>query len=775
MFMPSKVKTSVRAVALAFALGATSFSANAVLERVGPTNTAPSVGGFPSWYQDTTGLTLEFCDPKNQAEVDGGWCLLIAGDVSQVPEVFPNAYADEHFWFAADAIAPTANGAKALLVLGVEAAFATDRVIPGDQITFARIRVVLNPVPVSGTYRFIHPYGEETIDGVAGDRIFFTEDFGIGAPGEFAGALGGRFGPFLLPSDTPGGAELPATPGPSGLYIADPARSGPVTGSSLPNFIDSTGASRNHNIFRIEGPAGSGLGVDPITGASLDYVETTNFALMGRIMTTAIPGRVGVDRASYTRNASGQKVDVFATAFTTTQGRLPTQPKPGPAEPMLTFFDAPCAGAVDPLTGEVLPPFSAPAGATETQMFARGGIHWGQIQPAAIPQAICVKDGTVRDVTGNVVPFYFPKIVTDEVTITEALYDPSAGTLTVAASSSDSAVPPTLTLSDGSALTDLVNGQAVVSGMIAAPAKIRVSSIYLGANTFQVSTGFAGGTPTPAGIPVAANDSYTFLEDSGAQSLSVLANDSNATGGTITIASAPRLGTATVGTDGVVNYTPNLNASGTDVFTYTVTTGTQVSNTATVTLNITPVNDEPIAVDNTANAIVNQPVQINVLANDTDPDGTADLVAAVNVTQPTPAGFATTSVAGGVVTFNATAGGTYTFTYQAQDASGAVSANTATVTVQVAAAETISFTRAEYIVSKSRIKVQGTISPAANQTVKVEFVNSAGTVLGTAGTVVADAAGNWTLDTTVARPTGTSAVKATSSNGTVRSTALISK
>jgi hypothetical protein len=289
-----------------------------------------------------------------------------------------------------------------------------------------------------------------------------------------------------------------------------------------------------------------------------------------------------------------------------------------------------------------------------------------------------------------------------------------------------------------------------------------------------VSTGFAGGTPTPVGIPVAANDTFTFAEDSGAQSLAILANDSNTTGGTIAITSAPRLGTATVGAGGVVNYTPNLNASGADGFTYTVTVGTQVSNTATVTLNITPVNDAPVAVNNSANAIANTPLQINVLANDTDPDGAADLVAAVNVTQPSPAG-ATTSVAGGVVTFNATAGGTYTFTYQAQDASGTVSANTATVTVQVAAAETISFVRAEYVVSKSRIKVQGTISPAANQTVKLEFVNSAGTVLGTAGTAIAGATGSWALDTTVARPTGTSAVKATSSNGTVRSTALVSK
>ena len=36
------------------------------LERVGPTSTA---NGFPLWYQDKSGLALEFCSPLNQAEI----------------------------------------------------------------------------------------------------------------------------------------------------------------------------------------------------------------------------------------------------------------------------------------------------------------------------------------------------------------------------------------------------------------------------------------------------------------------------------------------------------------------------------------------------------------------------------------------------------------------------------------------------------------------------------------------------------------------------------
>ena len=795
MFVPSKVKTSVRAVALALALGATSFSANAVLERVGPVSTAASGGGFPTWYQDTTGLALEFCAPQNQSEVAGGWCLLLPADVPAVPEVFPTAFFDEHFYFAGGAILTPASGGTALLVLAEESAFAA-AVVPGDQMTFSRIRVKLTDVPVDGAYRFIHPYGEEIIDAQAGGRIFFTDDVGIGAPGDFSGALNSRLGPFLLPSATPGGAEMPpltatnptpdtdpahfggafaATPypGTGKAYIADPARIGPVTGSSLPDFIDSTGALRNHNIFRIEGPAGSGLGVDPVSGARVDWIETTDFSLMGRVMAGVLPGRVDVQRASYTRNPSAQKLDVFANAAGTTQARLPAGPTLPAVAPQLTFFNAPCSGVVD-VRGTVHPPFSAPIGATETQMFSTGSIHWGQIQPAALPAEVCVKDGSARDANGNLVPVFAPQVVTDEVTVTQALYDPSTGTLTVAASSSDALVPPTLTLAYGLFLGDLTNGQIVVPGMISPPANVFVQSGALGSTKYQVSTGFAGGTPVPTGIPVAANDSYTFLEDSGQQILAVLANDTNAAGGTVTLTSAPRLGTAVANADGTVSFTPNLNASGADAITYTVTTGAQVSNTATVTLNITQVNDVPVAVNNSFNAIVNIPVQLNVIGNDTDADGQADIVAAANVTLP-PGVAATTSVAGGIVTFNATLAGTYTFTYQAQDASGAVSANTATVTVQVAAAETINFSLAQYETSKRRLRVSGSISPASQQTVRLEFVDSAGTVLGLAGTVTATATGGWTLDTTVTRPTGANAIKATSSNGTVRTQALILK
>lgn len=67
------------AVTLAVLLAGAVPAAHAVLERVGPVSNLPPIGGYPAWYQDTTGLTLEFCDPKNPSEAGGGLVPAVAG------------------------------------------------------------------------------------------------------------------------------------------------------------------------------------------------------------------------------------------------------------------------------------------------------------------------------------------------------------------------------------------------------------------------------------------------------------------------------------------------------------------------------------------------------------------------------------------------------------------------------------------------------------------------------------------------------------------------
>ena len=86
------VRTLVAAsVSLALAV-----PAHAALERLGPVNNSPTVGGFPAWVQDKSGVAIEFCDMQTQSELDGGWCTLIPpGPI--FPEHFPDNYFIEHW------------------------------------------------------------------------------------------------------------------------------------------------------------------------------------------------------------------------------------------------------------------------------------------------------------------------------------------------------------------------------------------------------------------------------------------------------------------------------------------------------------------------------------------------------------------------------------------------------------------------------------------------------------------------------------------------------
>ncbi|MBS9848501.1 tandem-95 repeat protein, partial [Vibrio alginolyticus] len=109
---------------------------------------------------------------------------------------------------------------------------------------------------------------------------------------------------------------------------------------------------------------------------------------------------------------------------------------------------------------------------------------------------------------------------------------------------------------------------------------------------------------TPTIIKVLGND--TFEGDDQVVSL-----DSN---------NGPANGTVSVNPDGSVTYTPNDNYHGTDSFTYIVTSG-GVSESTTVNVDVTPVNDAPVATNDTAITDEDTPVAIDVLPNDTDIDG----------------------------------------------------------------------------------------------------------------------------------------------------------
>ncbi|HCG5312432.1 TPA: tandem-95 repeat protein, partial [Vibrio parahaemolyticus] len=117
-------------------------------------------------------------------------------------------------------------------------------------------------------------------------------------------------------------------------------------------------------------------------------------------------------------------------------------------------------------------------------------------------------------------------------------------------------------------------------------------------------------------------DKATVVEDT-PTIIKVLGNDTFEDDGKVVsldTTNGPANGTVSVNPDGSVTYTPNDNYVGKDTFTYVVTSG-GVSESTTVEVNVTPVNDAPVAKDDIATTQEDTAVTIDVLPNDTDVDG----------------------------------------------------------------------------------------------------------------------------------------------------------
>nr|WP_323229673.1 tandem-95 repeat protein [Vibrio parahaemolyticus] len=127
---------------------------------------------------------------------------------------------------------------------------------------------------------------------------------------------------------------------------------------------------------------------------------------------------------------------------------------------------------------------------------------------------------------------------------------------------------------------------------------------------------------TVASVADIVADKATVVEDT-PTIINVLSNDTFESTDKVVSLDAdngPKNGSVIVNNDGTVTYTPDDNYVGKDTFTYVVTSG-GVSESTTVTVNVTPVNDAPVAKDDIATTQEDTAVTIDVLPNDTDIDG----------------------------------------------------------------------------------------------------------------------------------------------------------
>jgi hypothetical protein len=237
------------------------------LVEVGPVN---AEHGFPSWYEDSAGTRVELClDTQNP------YCGILAGEVpnEELPISFPDNFPEEAFYMLASSELELPSGGRAVLTLGLEAAF-SNVVQPGDQVVFGRQRITVRDAPANTTLTFTHPYGTVTVDTDGSGAGKLVEDISP-ATGNFTTALKSNIGPFLRWDP----ATAPAAPA---GYLGDPGQEHTVTGSPF-----------GHNRFSL---SGGGL-----------ELSTDQFSVQGKISTNT---GVDADRAL----VSGDMIDVFATS-----------------------------------------------------------------------------------------------------------------------------------------------------------------------------------------------------------------------------------------------------------------------------------------------------------------------------------------------------------------------------------------------------------------------------------------------------------------------------
>ena len=127
--------------------------------------------------------------------------------------------------------------------------------------------------------------------------------------------------------------------------------------------------------------------------------------------------------------------------------------------------------------------------------------------------------------------------------------------------------------------------------------------------------------------PIAVDDAATTNEDT-AVTFDIIGNDSDVdiatNGDSISILQSEITGVAhgTISlTGGDLTYTPDADFNGTETLTYTLRDENGGSDTATITITVTPVDDNPTAVDDlTVTTDEDNAVTIPVLTNDSDTD-----------------------------------------------------------------------------------------------------------------------------------------------------------
>lgn len=287
-----------------------------------------------------------------------------------------------------------------------------------------------------------------------------------------------------------------------------------------------------------------------------------------------------------------------------------------------------------------------------------------------------VNDGTVDS-----------NIATVSITITPVNDAPIANSQSVTLPE-DGTSPITLTASDvdGDALTFTVVSLPAHGTLTGAAPNLTYTPAanYNGSDsfTFKVNDGTVDSniasvsiTVTPVNDPPVANNQSVSLAEDATKSITLTGSDVDGNALTFSIVVLPAHGTLT-GTAPNLTYTPALNYNGSDSFTFKVNDGTVDSNIATVSITVTPVNDPPVANNQSVTLAEDASKAITLTGTDVDADPLTFAVVA-----PPSHGTLTGAAPNLTYTPAPNYNGNDSFTFKVND--GTVDSNIATVSITV--------------------------------------------------------------------------------------------
>ncbi|UZW65161.1 Ig-like domain-containing protein [Priestia flexa] len=225
----------------------------------------------------------------------------------------------------------------------------------------------------------------------------------------------------------------------------------------------------------------------------------------------------------------------------------------------------------------------------------------------------------ISEIVITIVPVNDPPIAPNVITVTTNEDVAVGGTINAIDPDGD---PLTYTLEDAP-----INGTVVIDS--------QGSFVYTpnlnfnGTDTFAVRVSDTSGafivvnvqvTVSPVNdVPTVPDYQFSINEDT-VLTNQVVGTDVDGDPLTYSLFSPPVNGTAVVNPDGTYTYTPNANFNGTDNFFVLVSDSNGGQAVSTITINVLPVNDPPIA-PNVIEVVTNEDTAITSAVNAVDPDG----------------------------------------------------------------------------------------------------------------------------------------------------------